>query len=70
MEKQMVKVDADEFKQLIRNVEMIKSYLFCHKPDLEGELSDWAKNELEEARRIPDSENFSLEELEKEILGK
>ena len=34
------------------------------------ELSDWAKNELSEARKIPDSECVSHEEVKKMILKK
>ena len=40
------------------------------KKDTEGELSGWAKNELTRARKIPRSENISIEELKKEILNR
>ena len=36
----------------------------------EAELTDWAKNELAEARKIPDSELLSSEEVKQMILGK
>lgn len=67
-----MKVNADEFRELVKNVEFIKAILLSHRsyPDPEGELSDWAKRELEESRAIPDSENISHEEVEKMILGK
>jgi len=40
------------------------------KKDTEGELSDWAKKELAEARKIPDSELISHEDIKKEILNR
>ncbi|MFH1521775.1 MAG: hypothetical protein ABIF18_02340 [archaeon] len=72
MENQMIKVDANDLKKLILNVEIMKEILLSGKLhcDYEGELTDWAKRELEEARKIPDSENISLEEVEKMILSK
>ena len=65
-------VKTKDFKQLLSDVELIKGILiskhsFC---DSEGELSDWAKAELEEARKIPNSKNISLEEIEKSIYAK
>lgn len=33
----------------------------------DGELTEWAENELAEARQIPDSEFISMEEIEKEF---
>ena len=36
----------------------------------EYEFSDWAKRELAEARKIPDSELISHEEAKKRILAK
>ena len=36
----------------------------------DGELTDWAKTELVEARAIPESECVSHEEVEKMIMGK
>ena len=41
-----------------------------NKNDSEGELTDWVKKELAEARQIPDSELISLEEVERMILEK
>ena len=68
----MIKVNADDFKQLWQDVEMMKSILLSKRPypDPEGELSDWAKKELAEARKIPDSELLSSEEVEQMIIGK
>lgn len=70
MQQETINVNSNQFKQLVTDVEMIKSILFCHKPypDPEGELSDWAKKELEEARATPQDEYISLEEIEKEFL--
>ncbi len=67
----MIKVDANDLKKLILNVELIKEFLLSRElyRDSDGELTDWAKMELEEARKIPDSENISLEEMEKIILS-
>lgn len=36
----------------------------------DGELTEWAEKELEDARMIPDSEMVSLEEIENNILSK
>lgn len=51
--------------KLRRDIELIKNILAS-----EGELSSWAKNELKEAREISDSENISVEALEKKIRAK
>lgn len=36
----------------------------------EGELTDWAKEELAKARARPESENVPLEEVKRKILAK
>ena len=61
----------NEINGLIADIEMIKCVLFSHRPgpDPEGELSDWAIKELEEARKTPDSELISMEEIERELLA-
>lgn len=66
----MMNVDANDVKKLVRDVEMIKAILLSHKsyPDPEGELSDWAKRELAEARATPKKDYISMEEIEKEFL--
>ena len=38
--------------------------------DSEGEITDWVKKELAEARKIPDSELISLEEVRRMILNR
>ncbi len=80
METGSVTVDAGDFKQLLCDVALIKQrlddvaslkeILIANRADSEGKVSDWAKNELTEARKIPDSENISLEELERQIASK
>jgi len=65
METQKVKVDANDLKQLIQDVQLLKNVLLS-----EGELTDWAKQELDNARALPDLEYVSLEEVEKRILAK
>ncbi|MBW1668196.1 MAG: hypothetical protein JRI79_13525 [Deltaproteobacteria bacterium] len=71
-----IRKDIDALKKSVEKIlvnmnklEILKA-LLCHRPgpDPEGELTDWAKKELEEARRIPDTENVSLEELKNTIL--
>ena len=41
-----------------------------HVMEEEYELSDWAKKELVEARKVPDSKLISHEEVKKHILRK
>ncbi|GBE20552.1 hypothetical protein BMS3Abin17_01293 [archaeon BMS3Abin17] len=55
----------DDIKKLIADVTLIKNLLVE-----EGELSDWAVNELEEARKIPESECVSHKEAKRIILQK
>ncbi len=71
MEKEIVKINVDDFKRLLADVELIKNILVSGSQvhDPEGELTDWAKKELADARKIPDSENISLEELERRIIA-
>ncbi len=63
-----MKISKNEFMQLVHDVAMIKAFLMPSKKDPEGELTDWAKNELAEARKIPDSELISMEDIEKEFM--
>ena len=57
-------IDIERFNQLLHDVALIKEILVANQTNTEGELTDWVKKELAEARQIPDSENISLEELE------
>ena len=41
-----------------------------HIMEEEYELSGWAKKELAESRKVPDSDLISHEEVKKRILGK
>ncbi len=70
METETVNVKATDLKVLIKGVEEIKALLISQQncPDPEGELSDWAKKELEEARETPETDYISMEEIEKEFL--
>ena len=65
-------VKEEDIKQLIQDVEMLKEILFYNKnlQDPEGELTDWAKNQLKLARETPLSQYFSHEEVKKRILSK
>lgn len=58
-------IKPEDLKKLIRDVELIKNMLMS-----EGELTDWAKKELSEARRRPASSYVSLEEVKRKILSK
>ena len=57
--------NSKDFKQLVNDLALIKNLFMS-----EAELTDWAKKELAEARKISDSENISLEEAKKRILEK
>jgi len=58
----------NQISQMRIDIEFIKEKL---EDDFEEvELTDWAKKELDEARKIPDSEMISLEDIEKNILSK
>jgi len=61
METPMIKVDANDLRQLVQDVKLLKNVLLS-----EGELTDWAKKELAEAR-ADEENNISLEDLKKEI---
>ena len=55
---------------LTKEFELMKAMLMCQQNchDSEGELSDWAKKELAEARKAPNEELISMAEIEKEFL--
>ena len=54
----------NELKKLKIDINIIKGKLD------EGELTDWAKEELAKARVRPESENIPLEEVKRKILAK
>jgi hypothetical protein len=62
MAEEMVKVKAEDFAQLVRDVAVLKNLLLY-----EGALSDWAKEELKKSREISVSECVSQEEV-RELL--
>ncbi len=67
---EMVNVKTEDLKKLIRDVEQIKQMLLDKRKgiDEEGELSDWAKTELEDARKR--KTKIPHEEVRRIILGK
>lgn len=65
METEIKGISVEELKQLIRDVALIKNILLS-----EGELTDWAKNELEKARKRPNSEKITHEEVKRRILAR
>ena len=67
MEMRFKDIDEKELRQLIEDVALLKEILLSsvHREDPEGELSDWAKKELEKARKTPVSEFIPLENLKK-----
>lgn len=71
MQNNIVPIKVKDVNKLINDVALIKNILLSGKIcDDEGELSDWAIAELKEARKVHDSENISLEEVERMILAK
>jgi hypothetical protein len=65
MENEMKDMQKDILK-IKKDMEILKRFLMP-KADEEGELSDWAKNELEEARKEKRVNRISIEDLKKEI---
>ena len=53
MESKIKGISAGELRQLIKDIALIKEILFFNSNfrDPEGELSDWAKKELDESRK-------------------
>ncbi len=68
MESEIKRID-ERLIRLARDMELIKGLLMA-KVDDEGELSDWAKNELRKARNAPESENVSFDEVKDRIQNK
>ncbi len=61
-----------DLTKLRRDMEIIKRLLISQRKIEHdgGELTDWAKNELEEARKTPELKYVSLEEVKKRISKK
>lgn len=68
MESEIKRID-ERLVKLSRDIELIKSLLML-KADEEGELSDWAKNEIERARNTPESECISFDEVKDKLRNK
>lgn len=61
-----INLRSEDLKKLIRDVAQIKEMLIAEKEEKEMEeveLTDWAKNELEEARKEDESKYTDLEDL-------
>lgn len=63
MEANFTNVKIEDLNQLKNDIELIKNLLLS-----EGELTDWAKNELATARETADSVFISMEDIENEFL--
>ena len=68
METKSIKVNEEQFIKPVNDVELIKT-LLLPKYDDEGELSDWAKSELERSRKTSEREYVSLEDIKKKRLS-
>ena len=55
----------EKLDKLAKDVELIKEVIVP-----EGELTDWAKNQLESARKTPRSQYIPHDEVKKKILAK
>ncbi len=58
MDNKTIPVSAKDIEQIKRDIELLKSVLLE-----EGELSEWAEQELEKARNDDEDSYISLEEL-------
>ncbi|MBU2616283.1 MAG: hypothetical protein KKC19_04225 [Nanoarchaeota archaeon] len=64
-------IKTKDLTELIRDVAEIKEMLLEQKDEMEEtKLTDWAKEELEKARKRPEKDYTSLEEIKKRILQK
>ena len=65
-------IKHEDIQRLIEDVEMLKDIVLSNSnmEDPEGELTDWAKEQLRIARATPLSEYISLEEVEKKIRSR
>jgi len=58
-------ISPGDLRKLIEDVKLIKNILLE-----EGEMTDWAKNELKSARKRPEKEYASLGKVKRNILSK
>ena len=65
-------IKHEDIRRLIEDVAMIKDVLLLNSDleDPEGELTDWAKEQLRIARATPLSEYLSIEEVEQRIQSR
>ena len=70
MLRENINIKAEDLKRLMRDIAQIKEMLIAEKREREVELTDWAKNELEEARNRSEKEYVSLEDVKKRILSR
>ena len=65
-------ITREDIQRLMEDVEMLKEISLANHdmPDPEGELTDWAKEQLRIARATPRSQYISLEEVEKRIQSR
>ena len=64
MEKQLI--SKKDIEQIKNDLQIIKNMLLIKDP--EGDLSEWAIKELEKAKKVPESECLSHEEVKRLIL--
>lgn len=64
MGSETIEVSAKDILQIKKDIAFIKNQF-----TEETELTDWAKGELEKARKTPRSEYVSMKEIEKEFLA-
>jgi len=68
-----VNVKTEDLRRLMKDGAQIKEMLMVEKEVREMEeieLTNWAKTELEEARKRPEKEYVLLEDIKKRILSK
>ncbi len=65
-------IKHEDLRRLIEDVAMIKDMLLLNSDmeDPEGELTDWAKEQLRIARATPRSQYISHEEVKKQTLAR
>ena len=70
METSVKGVSSEDIKKLMEDVALIKRALYINKEDTEGGLTEWAKKQLEIARKTPSSQYVSHEDIKKRIFSK
>lgn len=62
MDAGIVNIRIENLSQIKRDLELIKNAVMP-----ESELTEWAKNELAEARNTPDDKYIIMDDIEKEF---